>query len=329
MVSDAIHTASDVVSTFIVIVSVKIASRRSDSNHQYGHERFESLGSLLLSLMLMATGLGIGYSGLKKIFSAQSELAIPGDLALYAAFLSIVGKEAMYWYTIIAANRINSEALKADAWHHRSDAISSIGALIGLWIAKLGYSQADPLASLLISAALAFPEFYLFLSQSMTTGRVLVGGTLIIVGIVGLILFCRKNTKLREMLAHICSFRFAKTFAFSTFLYFMAFAINCLTMLLALYAIRPFTSLSTLPLVFAMGTLAWLVGYVTPGAPGGIGIREVVLSTMAAHTEFGDIILVAAVGQRFMFIASDFVAYLLGNILYKAPSVTTEPTPQK
>ena len=150
MVSDAIHTASDVVSTFIVIVSVKIASRRSDSNHQYGHERFESLGSLLLSLMLMATGLGIGYSGLKKIFSAQSELAIPGDLALYAAFLSIVGKEAMYWYTIIAANRINSEALKADAWHHRSDAISSIGALIGLWIAKLGYSQADPLASLLI-----------------------------------------------------------------------------------------------------------------------------------------------------------------------------------
>ncbi len=185
------------------------------------------------------------------------------------------------------------------------------------------------LASLLISAALASPEFYLFLSQSMTTGRVLVGGTLIIVGIVGLILFCRKNTKLREMLARICSFRFAKTFAFSTFLYFMAFAINCLTMLLALYAIRPFTSLSTLPLVFAMGTLAWLVGYVTPGAPGGIGIREVVLSTMAAHTEFGDIILVAAVGQRFMFIASDFVAYLLGNILYKAPSVTTEPTPKK
>ncbi|MGM9998599.1 MAG: cation diffusion facilitator family transporter [Candidatus Bruticola sp.] len=150
MISDAVHTASDVLSTLVVIVSIKIAGKKSDSDHQYGHERFESLGSLILALMLLATGLMIGWGGLNKLWSHNGDLEIPGTLALYAAVLSIVVKEAMYWYTIAAAKKIGSAALKADAWHHRSDALSSLGALIGIAAAQLGFPAGDPIASLLI-----------------------------------------------------------------------------------------------------------------------------------------------------------------------------------
>lgn len=150
MISDAIHTASDVLSTLVVIVSVKIANKKSDSDHQYGHERFESLGSLILAIMLLATGLAIGWGGIETLWKPSTSLTIPGALALYAAILSIIVKEAMYWYTIVAAKKINSTALKADAWHHRSDALSSIGALLGIGAAQLGYPLGDPVASLLI-----------------------------------------------------------------------------------------------------------------------------------------------------------------------------------
>lgn len=150
MISDAIHTASDVLSTLVVIVSVKIANKKSDSDHQYGHERFESLGSLILAIMLLATGLAIGWGGVKTLWKPSNSLTVPGTLALYAAILSIIVKEAMYWYTIVAAKKINSTALKADAWHHRSDALSSIGALLGIGAAQLGYPLGDPVASLLI-----------------------------------------------------------------------------------------------------------------------------------------------------------------------------------
>lgn len=150
MISDAIHTASDVLSTLVVIVSVKIANKKSDSDHQYGHERFESLGSLILAIMLLATGLAIGWGGVKTLWKPSNSLTVPGTLALYAAILSIIVKEVMYWYTIVAAKKINSTALKADAWHHRSDALSSIGALLGIGAAQLGYPLGDPVASLLI-----------------------------------------------------------------------------------------------------------------------------------------------------------------------------------
>ncbi len=150
MISDAIHTASDVLSTLVVIVSVKIANKKSDSDHQYGHERFESLGSLILAIMLLATGLAIGWGGLETLWKPSASLTVPGALALYAAIISIIVKEAMYWYTIAAANKIKSTALKADAWHHRSDALSSIGALIGIGAAQLGYPLGDPIASLVI-----------------------------------------------------------------------------------------------------------------------------------------------------------------------------------
>lgn len=152
MISDAIHTASDALSTIIVIISVKVSAKDSDIGHPYGHERFESLGSILLAVMLFGTGAWIGWEGLLQLMpSHKADLAVPGIAALLAAILSIIVKEWMFWYTIAAAKRVNSTALTADAWHHRSDAMSSVGALIGIGGARLGWPILDPLASVVIS----------------------------------------------------------------------------------------------------------------------------------------------------------------------------------
>ncbi len=151
MVSDAVHSASDVFSTIIVIIGVKIAGKKSDEKHQYGHERFECVASILLAVILCATGIGIGYGGMIKITSGNyGELLIPGRLALIAAVLSILIKEWMYQFTKVAAKKINSGALMADAWHHRSDALSSIGAFIGIFGARLGIPVMDAIASVVI-----------------------------------------------------------------------------------------------------------------------------------------------------------------------------------
>ena len=130
MISDAIHSASDVGSTFVVIVGVNLSSKKSDKEHQYGHERMECVSSIILSGLLLATGIGIGMNGIENIIKSTSgaSIAIPGTLALIAAVVSIVVKEWMFWYTRSAAKKINSGALMADAWHHRSDAMSSVGA---------------------------------------------------------------------------------------------------------------------------------------------------------------------------------------------------------
>ena len=153
MISDAIHSASDVFSSIIVIMGVKIAARDSDDEHQYGHERFECVAALVLAVILCVVGLFIGHTAIEKLTAGSSEsLQIPGVLALIAAIVSIVGKEAMYWYTRFYAKRLNSSGLMAEAWHHRSDALSSIGALVGIWGARLGYPWLDAVASLLICA---------------------------------------------------------------------------------------------------------------------------------------------------------------------------------
>ena len=149
MVSDAVHSASDVFSSFIVIIGVKIASRDADSDHPYGHDRFECVAAIVLSTVLLITGLFIGYTALRKIFGAE-EADVPGVLALIAAVVSIVAKEVMYHYTMRYARRFDSSALRAEAWHHRSDALSSIGALIGVAGARLGWPILDPIASLVI-----------------------------------------------------------------------------------------------------------------------------------------------------------------------------------
>lgn len=151
MISDAVHSASDVFSTFIVMIGVTISGKQADEEHPYGHERMECVAAIVLAVILFATGLGIGWSGLQKIMQSQKQtLEAPGTLALIAAIVSIVTKEWMYWFTKIAADKIHSGALMADAWHHRSDALSSIGALVGIAGAQLGFPVLDPIASVVI-----------------------------------------------------------------------------------------------------------------------------------------------------------------------------------
>ena len=151
MISDAIHSASDVFSTFVVIIGIKLASKKADKEHPYGHERLECVAAIVLSMVLFITGLGIGATALKNITSGDyNNIAVPGILALIAAIISIISKEAMYWYTRYNAKKIDSSALMADAWHHRSDAFSSIGALIGIAGARLGFPIMDSIASLII-----------------------------------------------------------------------------------------------------------------------------------------------------------------------------------
>ena len=148
MVSDAIHSASDVFSTVIVMIGLKAANKDSDEEHPWGHERMECVAALVLAVVLLITGLMIGYEGIMKIISADAEaLEAPGVLALIAAVVSIAVKEGMYRYTMKAAKAIDSNALKADAWHHRSDALSSIGALVGIAGARMGLPVLDPIAS--------------------------------------------------------------------------------------------------------------------------------------------------------------------------------------
>ncbi|OUO80772.1 cation-efflux pump [Blautia sp. An249] len=152
MISDAVHSASDVFSTFIVMIGVHVSSKKSDKEHQYGHERMECVSSIILAVLLFLTGLAIGVSGAQKIFqgNGSAALAIPGRLALIAAIVSIGIKEWMFWYTRAGAKKINSGALMADAWHHRSDALSSVGSFIGIFGARMGYPIMDPLASIVI-----------------------------------------------------------------------------------------------------------------------------------------------------------------------------------
>jgi len=151
MISDAVHSFSDVLSTVVVIIGVKLANKSSDDAHQYGHERFECIAAIILAAMLAVTGIGIGYSGVINIINKKS-IIIPGTLALVAAVISIIVKEIMFFYTNWAAKKINSGALKADAWHHRSDSLSSIGSFVGILGAKHGFPILDPLVSIVIAA---------------------------------------------------------------------------------------------------------------------------------------------------------------------------------
>lgn len=150
MISDAVHSASDVFSTIIVMIGVKISGKDSDNDHPYGHERLECVSAIILATVLAATGIGIGYGAVVKIMAGDYNVEMPGILALVAAVVSILVKELMFWYTRYYAKQIDSSALMADAWHHRSDSLSSIGALIGIIGARLGFGIMEPLASVVI-----------------------------------------------------------------------------------------------------------------------------------------------------------------------------------
>jgi len=151
MVSDAIHSLSDVFATVVAWIGTRISGKKADKSHPYGHERFEVVASLILGIILLATAVSIGMAGIRKIAGGNyGELPIPGAVALGAAIVSIAAKEAMFWYTRYYAKKIDSQAFMADAWHHRSDALSSVGSLIGIGGAMLGYPVMDPLASVII-----------------------------------------------------------------------------------------------------------------------------------------------------------------------------------
>ncbi len=163
MISDAIHSASDVFSTLVVIIGVKISSKEPDKEHPYGHERLECVAAIVLAIVLFITGLGIGAKVFENIISGgYKNIQVPGILALVAAIISIISKEAMYWYTKFYAKKIDSSALMADAWHHRSDALSSIGALIGIISARFGYPIMDSVASLIIFFFIAKASYDIF-----------------------------------------------------------------------------------------------------------------------------------------------------------------------
>ncbi len=151
LVSDAIHSAADVFSTVVVLVGVMLSSKEADKEHPYGHERLECVAAMVLSMFLFVTGLTIGLGALRTILAGNyGDIVMPGVVALVVAFISIVAKEAMHWFTRYNAKIIDSSALMADAWHHRTDAFASAGALFGIGGARLGFPVMDSVASLII-----------------------------------------------------------------------------------------------------------------------------------------------------------------------------------
>lgn len=166
LISDAVHSASDVFSTVIVLIGVKISAKKADKKHPFGHERFECVAAIILAVILAATGAAIGYAGIENIFTgAYKEIGASNIkiIALVAAAVSIVTKEGMFWYTIIAAKKVNSSALKADAWHHRTDALSSIGSLIGVAGAMCGVPILDSIACIIICVMILFAAIKIFI----------------------------------------------------------------------------------------------------------------------------------------------------------------------
>ena len=162
MVSDAVHSASDVFSGLIVMLGLRAASKDADREHPYGHERFECVAALILSLVLAVTAVLIGLSAFRRL-SEPTQVQTPGVLALIAALVSIAVKEGLFQYTLRVAKRVNSPALRAGAWHHRSDALSSVGALAGIGGAMLGFPAADAAASLVICVFIGKAALDIFL----------------------------------------------------------------------------------------------------------------------------------------------------------------------
>lgn len=156
MIADGIHSLSDFITDVIVIVFIKVSGKEKDKNHHYGHGKFETFATMLISFALIIVGMSILYSGVEKIIGSLNGKLIeqPGYIALWAALISIVFKEALYWYTKIEGKKLNSQAMIANAWHHRSDAFSSIGTAMGISGAILlgeRWRILDPFAGVVVS----------------------------------------------------------------------------------------------------------------------------------------------------------------------------------
>ena len=151
MVADALHSVTDLFSTVIVLIGIKVAGKRADKEHPYGHERFECVATLMVAVLIFVVGVGIGWAGVQTILAGNfDEMTVPGMLALVAAAVSIAVKEGLYWYVRATAKRIDSGALMADAVHSRADGLSSIGSLIGIGAARLGFPVMDAVAAIVI-----------------------------------------------------------------------------------------------------------------------------------------------------------------------------------
>ena len=166
LLSDAVHSAADLSSNAIAIFGVRISARESDREHPYGYERFECVAAIVLSVVLLITGLFIGLDAIKELKNG-AEAEIPGRLALVVAVISIVVKEGLFRYTWFYAQKHGSEALRADAWHHRTDALCSVGVLIGVAGASMGVSVLDNVASLMICGFIAHAAYEIFRDASL------------------------------------------------------------------------------------------------------------------------------------------------------------------
>ena len=156
MIADAAHSLSDLVTDVIIIVFVRISNKPKDKCHDYGHGKFETFATLLIGVILLGVGLGIAWNGVSTIISVinGATLEKPGMIALYGAIATIVSKELLYWYTLIQARKLKSDALRANAWHHRSDGLTSIAITIGIGGAIFlceTWTILDPLAAMFVS----------------------------------------------------------------------------------------------------------------------------------------------------------------------------------
>lgn len=179
MLADAVHSLSDFLTDIVVLVFVKISNRPADRKHSYGYGKYETLATLCIGIALLAVGIGIAVDGVEKIIQVWNgeTLAQPGWIAFWAAIASIVLKELTYWLTIRVAKQVDSEALRANAWHHRSDALSSIGTGLGIGGAILlgqKWTILDPIAALIVSVFIVLTALRLtygaigeFLEQSL------------------------------------------------------------------------------------------------------------------------------------------------------------------
>ncbi len=156
MIADGVHSLSDLVTDIIVLVFIRVSGKERDKNHQYGHGKYETFATMLISFALMFVGAGILWTSSKKVIDSIHGGVIeePGYIALYAALISIVVKEGLFWYTKILGKKVNSQAMVANAWHHRSDAFSSIGTALGISGAILfgeKWRVLDPIAGIIVS----------------------------------------------------------------------------------------------------------------------------------------------------------------------------------
>lgn len=166
MIADAVHSLSDFITDVIVIIFVRIAGKPVDEDHEYGHGKYETLASVIVGIMLAVVGVGLAVNGVEKTiaFFKGGPLESPGMIALVAALLSILAKEVLYQYTVIRGRKLNSPALVANAWHHRSDAMTSIATLIGIGGAMLlgqRWNVLDPLAAVVVSVFILKAAFSL------------------------------------------------------------------------------------------------------------------------------------------------------------------------